>query len=99
MNKSAFVPWTIGELNVTTCGLLICDGFVGANSCRLVGKRNCLGKNLSLMEIRVAAALTLSEFDVEMVPGQESKLFTLATDYFTTTPGPFNVVLKSRKTT
>jgi len=61
-----------------------------------IGKRNCLGKNLSLMEIRVAAALTLSNFDMEMVPGEETKLFTLATDYFTTTPGPFNVVLKRR---
>ena len=58
-----------------------------------------MGKNLSLMEIRVAAALTLSQFDVEIVPGEDgTKLFTQATDYFTTTPGPFDVVLKSRKT-
>lgn len=50
------------------------------------------------MEIRVAAVFTLSEFDIEMVPGEDgTKLFTLATDYFTTTPGPFNVVLRSRK--
>jgi len=51
------------------------------------------------MEIRVAAALTLSQFDVEIAPGEDgTKLFTQATDYFTTTPGPFDVILKSRKT-
>lgn len=56
-----------------------------------------MGKNLSLCEIRVAAALMISKFDLEAVHSQkEDKLFTHATDYFTTTPGPFHVVLKSR---
>ncbi|PCG93873.1 Cytochrome P450 [Penicillium occitanis (nom. inval.)] len=61
-----------------------------------IGRRSCLGKNLSLCEIRVAAALMISKFDLEPVHSQkEDKLFTHATDYFTTTPGPFHVVLKS----
>jgi tryprostatin B 6-hydroxylase len=58
---------------------------------------SCLGKNLSLLETRVAAALLVSEFDMEMAPGEDGrKMFTEMTDFFTTTPGPLLVVLKSR---
>ncbi|KAI2474924.1 Cytochrome P450 monooxygenase protein [Pyrenophora tritici-repentis] len=57
----------------------------------------CLGKNLSLMEIRVAAALLLTSFDFDFAPGEDgTRMFTKATDYFTTTPGPLNLVLKNR---
>ncbi|KAG9378273.1 CypX Cytochrome P450 [Pyrenophora tritici-repentis] len=61
------------------------------------GKMACLGKNLSLMEIRVAAALLLTSFDFDFAPGEDgTRMFTKATDYFTTTPGPLNLVLKNR---
>ncbi|KAI3337569.1 cytochrome P450 [Xylariaceae sp. AK1471] len=65
---------------------------------RSIGKKSCLGKNLSLMETRVAAALLLSEFDMEIAPGEDGdKMFTEMTDFFTTTPGPLQVILKSRR--
>ena len=62
------------------------------------GKYVCIGKNLSLIEIRVAAALILKTFDMEFAPGEDGeRMFTEALDYFTTTPGPLNVVLKERR--
>ncbi|KAI0485232.1 cytochrome P450 [Xylariaceae sp. FL0804] len=62
-----------------------------------IGKMSCAGKNLSLMEIRVAAALLVTEFDFEFAPGEDgSKMFSEATDFFTTTPGPLHLVIKSR---
>ncbi|KAI1819538.1 cytochrome P450 [Xylaria intraflava] len=63
-----------------------------------IGKMSCLGKNLSLLEIRVGAALFLTEFDIEFAPGEDgTRMFTEATDFFTTTPGPLHVVLRKRK--
>ncbi len=51
------------------------------------------------MEIRVAAALILSTFDIDFAPGEDGeRMFTEACDYFTTTPGPLNLTLKSRET-
>ncbi|PWY90620.1 cytochrome P450 [Aspergillus sclerotioniger CBS 115572] len=61
------------------------------------GKYACIGKNLSLMEIRVAAALILTTFDYEFAPGEDGqRIFSEAADYFTTTPGPFYLVMKNR---
>lgn len=58
----------------------------------------CLGKNLSLMEIRVAAALFFSTFDYEFAPGEDGKaIFDDASDYFTITPGPLKLVLTDRQ--
>lgn len=49
------------------------------------------------MEIRVAAALIFSTFDFSFADGENgTKMFTEATDYFTTTPGPLNLVFKDR---
>ncbi|KAE8421482.1 cytochrome P450 [Aspergillus pseudocaelatus] len=61
------------------------------------GKYACLGKNLSLIEIRVAAALILTEFDFEFAPGEDGqRMFSEAIDYFTTSPGPLHLVFKDR---
>ncbi|KAK4226845.1 CypX cytochrome P450 [Podospora fimiseda] len=61
-----------------------------------IGKKSCLGKNLSLMEIRIGAALLLTGFDFRFVAGEDgTRMFTQATDFFTTTPGPLEVVLKT----
>ncbi|KAL4766870.1 cytochrome P450 [Aspergillus nidulans var. acristatus] len=62
-----------------------------------IGKYACIGKNLSLMEMRVAAALILTAFEVEFAPGEDgTRMFSEAVDYFTTTPGPLLLVLKPR---
>ncbi|PLB54708.1 putative cytochrome P450 monooxygenase [Aspergillus steynii IBT 23096] len=62
-----------------------------------IGDYQCPGKNLSLMEIRVALALILTELDFEFAPGENGKgLFTESLDYFTTTPGPLHLVFRSR---
>ncbi|GAW18589.1 hypothetical protein ANO14919_080670 [Xylariales sp. No.14919] len=64
-----------------------------------IGKMSCLGKNLSLLETRVAVALLVNEFDMELSSDEDgSRMFTEMTDYFTTSPGPLRIVLKSRKT-
>ncbi|KAI0861215.1 cytochrome P450 [Xylaria cubensis] len=63
-----------------------------------IGKMSFLGKILCLMEIRIGAALFLTEFDFEFAPGEDgTRMFTEATDFFTTTPGPLFIVLKRRK--
>ena len=60
---------------------------------------SCLGKNLSLLEIRVAAALLITTFDFSFGPNEDgTKMFAEAIDYFTTTPGELNMVFKSRST-
>ncbi|KAF2962933.1 hypothetical protein GQX73_g10637 [Xylaria multiplex] len=64
-----------------------------------IGKMACLGKNLSLLETRVAIASLVTEFDMEFALGEDgSRMFTEMTDYFTTSPGPLRIVLKNRKT-
>ncbi|KAL4938412.1 hypothetical protein BDV06DRAFT_226042 [Aspergillus oleicola] len=63
-----------------------------------IGKYSCIGKHLSLMEMRVAAALILTTFDYEFAPGEDGqRMFSEAVDYFTTTPGPLYLVMKSRE--
>ena len=48
------------------------------------------------MEIRVAAALMIKTFEFDLAPGEDSeRMFTEACDYFTTTPGPLYLGLKS----
>jgi hypothetical protein len=48
------------------------------------------------MEMRVAAALVLTSFEVEFAPGEDgTRMFSEAVDYFTTTPGPLLLVLKA----
>lgn len=49
------------------------------------------------MEIRVLAAMMVTEFDFAFAPGEDgSRMFTGATDFFTTTPRPLQLVLKRR---
>lgn len=48
------------------------------------------------MEIRIAAALLLSTFAIDFAPGEDGeRMFTEACDYFTTSPGPLRLVLRS----
>ncbi|KND87186.1 Tryprostatin B 6-hydroxylase [Tolypocladium ophioglossoides CBS 100239] len=50
------------------------------------------------IEIRVAAACIFIEFDFDFAPGEDrTRIFTEATDFFTTTPGPLYLVLRSRE--
>ncbi|KAI9039285.1 cytochrome P450 [Aspergillus affinis] len=61
------------------------------------GDYQCPGKNLSLMEIRVALALVLTQLDFEFAPGESGqRLFTQAIDYFTMSPGPMHLVFRTR---
>ncbi|KAL4788907.1 cytochrome P450 [Aspergillus venezuelensis] len=62
-----------------------------------IGRYACIGKNLSLMEMRVAAALIFTTFDYEFAPGEDgTRMFADAVDYFTTTPGPLYLIFRSR---
>lgn len=61
-----------------------------------VGKGACIGKNLSLTDIRIVAAFLLTTFAIDFAPGEDAKkMFTEACDYFTTSPGPLRLVLRS----
>jgi hypothetical protein len=61
------------------------------------GRYNCVGKNLGLMEIRVAISLLVTEFDFDFAAGENGKrMFDEMGDYFTTVPGPLNLVFKMR---
>lgn len=63
-----------------------------------MGRFSCIGKNLGLMEIRVAAALVIDRFDCEFAAGEDgTDLFDKTTDHFTSIPGPLKLVLKERK--
>lgn len=63
-----------------------------------IGKHVCLGKNFSLMEMRVAVALLVTEFDFSFAPGEDKEsVLTQTTDFFTAAPGPLKLVLGSRK--
>lgn len=80
----------------TTCPELILDkrAFVAWAT----GKYSCVGKNMSLLEIRVAAAQILKTFDIEFAPGEDgTTMFREALDFFTTTPGALCLVLKEKK--
>jgi len=49
------------------------------------------------MEVRIAAALLLTAFDIDFALGEIGvKMFTEACDYFTTTPGPLLLTLNRR---
>ncbi|KAL4815064.1 cytochrome P450 [Aspergillus spinulosporus] len=60
-----------------------------------IGQYACIGRQLSLMEIRIAAAMLLTRFDCRFAPGEDGQhMFSEALDHFTTTPGPLRVVLQ-----
>lgn len=47
-----------------------------------------MGENMSLLEIRTAAAQIFKTFDIEFAPGEDgTTMFREALDFFTTTPG------------
>ena len=63
----------------------------------LSGRFHCVGKNYGLMEIRIATAKMVQNFDLAFAPGENgAKLFSETKDYFTSTPGPLNVILTRR---
>jgi cytochrome P450 family 628 len=92
LNDQAFTPWNTGTLSTYSrppgpCLLI-----------ETLGRYACLGKNLSLMEIRVAAALIFTSLDFDLAPGEDGqRMFTEACDYFTTSPGPLYLVMKNRE--
>ena len=44
--------------------------------------------------------MVLQTFDIEFAPGETGqKMFSEAEDFFTTTPGPLEIVFRKRKTT
>ncbi|KAL6231680.1 hypothetical protein BDW75DRAFT_233396 [Aspergillus navahoensis] len=60
-----------------------------------VGQYACVGRQLSLMELRIAVALLVTWFDCKFAPGEDGqRMFSEALDHFTTTPGPLRVVLQ-----
>ena len=50
------------------------------------------------MEIRIAAALILTAFEIEFAPSEDGeRMFTEACDFFTTTLGPLQLIFRSNK--
>ncbi|KAL4748888.1 hypothetical protein BDW72DRAFT_214426 [Aspergillus terricola var. indicus] len=60
-----------------------------------VGQYACVGRQLGLMELRIATAMLLTRFHCRFAPGEDGqRMFSEALDHFTTTPGPLHVVLQ-----
>ena len=65
---------------------VLCDDMYNTQAMRLkemfipfsIGKRNCIGQNLALMELRVILANVVRNFDMELVGGDPEL------DYFVT---------------
>jgi hypothetical protein len=52
----------------------------------------------SVMEMRIAAALLITNFDFSFAPEEDSEsVLTKATDFFTAAPGPLKLVLRCHK--
>ncbi|RAK93466.1 cytochrome P450 [Aspergillus costaricaensis CBS 115574] len=83
-------------------GLLVCDICLsrqGSFSKYGLGRFSCLGKSMSLMELRVAIALILTNFNIDFTPGEYgSRMIAEISDCFTTAVGPMQVVMKARTT-
>lgn len=90
LDKKAWQPWSLG-------GFLPRDLYSLMFTHMHIGEYQCVGKNLGLMEIRVALALLVTQFDWEFAPGEDGQqMFDGLLDFFTTVPGPLNVVIKER---
>ncbi|GJC84584.1 cytochrome P450 monooxygenase radP [Colletotrichum liriopes] len=59
------------------------------------GPRNCIGKNLAWLELRLLLAKTLWHYDLEMCPGMEN--WVVQKSYITWEKGPLMVKLKHVK--
>ncbi|KAL9084474.1 MAG: hypothetical protein Q9165_008047 [Trypethelium subeluteriae] len=61
------------------------------------GPYACVGRNLSLMEVRTIAAVLLNKFDVRLAPGEDGHQLHYETlDCFVTIPGPLHLVFIPR---
>lgn len=56
----------------------------------------CVGRNLGLMEVRIATALLVSKYDVEFAPGEEGRNLMKIKDTFTAAPGHLKLVFRDR---
>ncbi|KAL8786743.1 MAG: hypothetical protein Q9195_008077 [Heterodermia aff. obscurata] len=62
-----------------------------------VGKSNCIGKNLALMDIKLVIASILKKYHIHFDPREDGhRVFTELQDHFTATPGPLSLVFKDR---
>ena len=64
-----------------------------------IGPYGCIGKNLALLELRMATCGIISQFDVSFAPGEDgSNLVDKSIDHFTMGLGDLNLVFTKRKT-
>ena len=63
----------------------------------VLGRYNCIGKNLAYMELRAVTALLVSKYDVCFAPGEDGRSVEEDTlDQFTASPGELRVVFRVR---
>lgn len=57
-----------------------------------LGRHSCPGKNIGLMELRIAIAVLISRFEVSLAPGEDgSELTGKLRDTFTAQPGDLHL--------
>ena len=57
----------------------------------------CIGRNLALMEIRLATALLISKYDVHLAAGEAgTDVSSKMVDLFVATPGPLQLSFERR---
>ena len=58
----------------------------------------CIGRDLGLMEIRLAIALLVSKYDIDLAPGETGLDVSERTiDSFVATPSPLRLVFEKRQ--
>lgn len=64
----------------------------------MTGNHTCLGRNLALMEVRLATALIVSKYDIVLAPGDDgTNVERHMEDLFVATPGPLNIRFREKK--
>ncbi len=63
----------------------------------VLGRYNCIGKNLAYMELRAVTARLVSKYDVCFPPGEDGRSVEEDTrDQFTANPGALRVIFRAR---
>ena len=104
LNRDAFAPFSLGSfpfpsfLAPPVFPTPLFQSFLN-NRFSFIGPFNCVGRNLALLQLRIALALVTRKFDIELATGETGRgLMEESVDAFTMTTGALWLVFKERET-